>query len=168
MTNFIYFPRSHKIPEIGEKVVRIFESHTKEILKRYSKLESNEVLKILHDDLINIGFDVESSKKAIDKIKVPVLYGLNNSIDKYFEADAWHKNERMVLEVEAGRGYVNNQFLKDLFQACMMHEIDYCTIAIRNTYRKSNDFEKVRSFFETLYASNRIALPLKGVLIIGY
>ena len=53
---------------------------------------------------------------------------------KSFEADAWNIPEKMVLEVEAGRAVVNNQFLKDLFQACMMHDVDYLGIAVRNTY----------------------------------
>jgi hypothetical protein len=30
-----------------------------------------------------------------------------------------------VLEVEAGRAYRNNQFLKDIFQACMMPYVEY-------------------------------------------
>ena len=50
----------------------------------------------------------------------------------------------------------------------MMHDIEYLAIAVRNTYRKSQDFEKVFTFFDTLYKSNRMKLPLKGVLIIGY
>jgi hypothetical protein len=72
------------------------------------------------------------------------------------------------LEVEAGRGVTNYQFLKDLFQACMMYEANYLVIAIRNVYRKSQDFDRVVAFYNTLYASNRLSLPLKGILIIGY
>jgi hypothetical protein len=48
-----------------------------------------------------------------------------------------------VLEVEAARGVDNNQFLKDLFQACMMHDVQYLGIAVRNVYPQSPDFEKV-------------------------
>ena len=62
----------------------------------------------------------------------------------------------------------NNQFLKDLFQACMMHNVEHLAIAVRNVYRTSNDFERVIRFFDTLYASDRIKLPLARVLIIGY
>ena len=124
--------------------------------------------KIPHDTLTKAGFEVESGKKAHQKIMVPVLFGRNGAVEKAFEADAWNRNKRMVVEVEAGRGYANNQFLKDLFQACMMHGVDYCGIAVRNLYIKSNDFERVVAFIETLYASNRLKLPLKGVLIVGY
>jgi hypothetical protein len=70
--------------------------------------------------------------------------------------------------VEAGRGVVNNQFLKDLFQACMMHGVTEFAVALRNDYRGTNDFERAARFFETLYASNRLKLPLEGVLLIGY
>ena len=50
----------------------------------------------------------------------------------------------------------------------MMHDVDYCAIAVRNRYITVNDYESVVSFFETLYASNRLKMPLKGVLLVGY
>ncbi len=86
---------------------------------------------------------------------------------KSFEADAWNIPEKMVLEVEAGRAVVNNQFLKDLFQACMMHDVDYLGIAVRNTY-VGPDYRRMVEFFETLYTSSRMQLPLRGILTIGY
>ena len=74
-----------------------------------------------------------------------------------------------MLEVEAGRAFLNNQFLKDLFQACMMHNVEYLGIAVRMIYLdKNKDYEKVVQYFDTLYASNRLQLPLKGLLVIGY
>jgi len=79
-------------------------------------------------------------------------------IAKAFESDARHRDPKTVVEVEAGRGYLNNQFLKDLFQACMMHDVDYCTIAVRNHYLGSNDYESVVSLFDTLYTSGRLKL----------
>ena len=108
------------------------------------------------------------SKASIDKIKVPVLFSINNKIDKFFDADAVSEDGRIVIEVEAGRGYRNNQFLKDIFQACMMHGVDYLVIAVRNKYRGSDDFQRVHSFLETLYISSRLVLPLKGIILIGY
>jgi hypothetical protein len=50
----------------------------------------------------------------------------------------------------------------------MMHNVNYLVIGVRKTYRKKADFEKVITHFDTLYASGRIKLPLKGILIIGY
>ena len=76
--------------------------------------------------------------------------------------------KKVVLEVEAGRAVDNNQFLKDLFQACVMHEVKYLAVAVRKVYRGAKNFETVCRFFDTLYASNRFALPLDGILVIGY
>ena len=63
---------------------------------------------------------------------------------------------------------VNNQVLKDLFQACVMHNVSYLGVAVRNDYRHSNDFGKICRLFDTLYASNRLNLPLRGLLVVGY
>lgn len=76
--------------------------------------------------------------------------------------------KKTVIEIEAGRAVTNYQFLKDLFEACVMVNVEFLVIAVRKVYRNSHDFEKVITFFETLYASNRIALPLNGILVIGY
>ena len=72
------------------------------------------------------------------------------------------------MKIEAGRAVVNYQFLKDIFQACVMHDIEQLVIAVRNDYRGHDDFETVINFLDTLYTSNRLNLPLKGILIIGY
>ncbi len=129
---------------------------------------SNYVLQQVGPHLVALGFKVEMSKRSDDKIRVPVLFGLNGKLEKSFEADAYHEAEGFVVEVEAGRGVVNNQFLKDLFQACMMHDVTSLAIAVRNVYRRNDNFEYVVRFFNTLYASNRLKLPLTGLLIIGY
>lgn len=167
-TNWIFFPKSTEPPRLAREVVDVFIKSEQEIEKRFDEAVSDVVLSIVRCRLESIGFEVETGKKADCKINVPVLYGMNGKVEKAFEADAWHRKGKMVLEVEAGRGCLNNQFLKDLFQACMMHDVEYCAIAVRNLYIKSKDFEKVVAFFDTLYASGRLNLPLKGVLLIGY
>ena len=35
-------------------------------------------------------------------------------------------------------------------------------------YRSGDDFEAVYKFFDTLYASHRVQLPLESILLIGY
>jgi len=150
------------------KVVRVFEAASDRIDSDSHTLNSNEVLSVISDGLVAAGFAVEMGKKASQKIRVPVLFGLNGKLEKSFEADAFNSTEGFVVEVEAGRGVTNYQFLKDLFQACMMHGVYYLAIAVRNTYRANRNFESVHRFIDTLYASNRLKLPLKGVLIIGY
>jgi len=129
---------------------------------------SNKVLEAVRKHLIEAGFEVEAGNRQDEKLCVPVLFGRGGAPEKSFDADAYHRSGGFVLEVEAGRGVVNNQFLKDLFQACMMHEMKYLAIAIRRVYRGDRNFETVCRFFDTLYASNRLTLPLEGILVIGY
>ena len=70
--------------------------------------------------------------------------------------------------MEAGQATENHRFLKDIFEASMMFDVEYLVLAVRNTYRNHKDFERIYTFLETLYISNRLRLPLKGVLLIGY
>lgn len=168
MINWQYYQKFDAVPLIASKVISVFDAVSAEIDSTNHNLTSNSVLAALGVGLTDAGFTVEFDKTAEGKVKVPVLFGRNGRLEKSFDADALHRNSGFVLEVEAGRGVVNNQFLKDLFQACMMHEVFYLGIAIRNVYIKSPDFEKVVRFFDTMYASNRLSLPLKGILVIGY
>ena len=160
--------KSDKIPQHLLAVNTVFENHMEAINSSDNSLVSDEVLQQVRVDLEGIGFEVETGKKKAELIQVPVLFGLNGSIEKSFNADAYNPNTGTVLEVEAGRAVANNQFLKDLFQACMMQNVNYLIIAVRNYYRGYDDFAKILLFFDTLYASGRLQLPLTGILIIGY
>jgi hypothetical protein len=162
------FPRSSRAPSAALSVIAAFESTHLLVTSESRDLPSNDVLTILKEDLFKAGFIVESGKALADKIQVPVLFGLNGAIAKSFHADAFHPTAGLVLEVEAGRAVDNNQFLKDLFQACMMQDARHLMIAVRNLYRGSDDFAKVCTFFDTLYASARVQLPLESITILGY
>lgn len=168
MINWQYFPKSTEVPQHLKEVVLVFEKHFDRIGSNTNTHKSDKVLEHVKDDLEGLGFKIESSKKHKDKIKVPVLFGRNGKLEKSFDADGWNKESKTVIEIEAGRGFTNYQFLKDLFQACMMHDVEYLVISIRTIYKKHKDFESVIAFFETLYASSRLKLPLTGILIIGY
>jgi hypothetical protein len=164
-----HFPKSLPCPAPLRSVVQVFEENLHLVASRTNVGQvSNGVLAHIRLGLEFLGFKVESSKAAEGKIRVPVLYGANGKVDKSFEADAYHPIEKIVVEVEAGRAVSNYQFLKDLFQACVMQDVDYVVIAVRQDYRGGDDFTKVISFLDTLYASTRLVLPLAGVLIVGY
>ncbi len=168
MINWQFFPQSVRQPIIVDDLVGVFEAIAVNIESGKANLKSNAVLEQLRPGLLRAGFQVELGKTHAEQIRVPVLIGRNGKVSKSFHADAYHPIHKLVLEVEAGRGVANNQFLKDLFQACMMQEVDYLAIAVCNQYGHLADFEAVIRFFETLYASRRLVLPLRGVLIIGY
>ena len=58
----------------------------------------------------------------------------------------------------------------------MMFEVEYLVIAVLNEYHfnssgrdtVSKDYQEIKTFLETLYISNRLQLPLRGILLIGY
>jgi len=169
LINWVYFPKSSPPPEFGLLIVALFEELADAIDSSTTLGQhSDTVMARLRPGLEKVGFRVEKGKSAEGKIVVPVLFGRKGKILKCFNADAHAESKGWVLEVEAGRAVDNNQFLKDIFQACMMHDVMHLAIAVRNTYRGSDDFAKVESFLETLYVSGRLQLPLKGILLIGY
>lgn len=171
MINFQFFPRSHGVTEEIQSVIDCFYQ-IETTLNDGTHRVSNDVLALLRPHLERCGYRVERGKGRDEKIDVPVLYGENNTIDKSFYADAYNPESNIVIEVEAGRAVRNNQFLKDIFQACMMFDVEYLVIAVLNEYSGGSvitkDYQEVKTFLETLYISNRLKLPLKGILLIGY
>lgn len=168
-----HFPTSSACPVVIRQVIEAFESVANEIDSDVSDgMSSDEVLSLIEPGLRRAGFEVETGKSKHQVIEVPVLFGRNDRVEKSFKADAVNWDAGVVVEVEAGRAVANNAFLKDLFEACMMHEVTGLLVAVRRTYRsgssKSKDFERVLSFFETLYASGRLSLPLSSVVVLGY
>ncbi|MDX1349007.1 MAG: hypothetical protein R3279_02105 [Putridiphycobacter sp.] len=168
MIRYQFFPRSHGITPQVKNVIDCFKKVEGKISSDSLQLKSNDVLEELRPYLEAIKFKVETGKTLNEEIHVPVLFGCDNEIDKSFNADAISDAGKIVIEVEAGRAVINNQFLKDIFQACMMFEVEYLVIAVRNDYRGADDFKKVYTFLETLYISSRLQLPLKGILLVGY
>ena len=168
MIKYQFFPRSRGVTAEIQEVINSFKAIEAQIDSSTSELKSNEVLQIVRPYLEQLQYTVETGKGVNEKIDVPVLFGQDNKIAKSFYADALSADGRIVIEVEAGRATENNQFLKDLFEACMMFDVEYLVLAVRNVYRSHYDFDRVYSFLETLYISNRLHLPLKGILLIGY
>ena len=164
MIKYQFFPRSVGISDEVMKIVDCFIAIQDQVDSNTSNLPSNSVLEILRPHLEGNGMKVESGKKQKEKIKVPVLFGLDNRIDKFFDADGLSQDGRIVLEVEAGRAVKNYQFLKDIFQASMMHGVEYLVLAVRNQYQGQDDFKQIYVFLETMYISSRIRLPLRKYL----
>ena len=175
MLNYQLFPRSIGITNQIQAVITCFENAYHQIKSSENELKSDEVLEILRPYLEEVDFRVETGKTKNKIIHVPVLFGKNNSVfgknnsvDKSFNADGISNDGKIALEIEAGRAFANYAFLKDIFEASMMHNVEYLIVAVRNKYRNSDDFDKIYAFLETLYISNRIILPLKGITLIGY
>ena len=160
MIQFQFFPRSRGVTEDIQKVINCFKTIENEIDSKTHNLVSNDVLAVVRPYLENEGYKVEVGKSSSEKIDVPVLFGYDNKIDKSFYADALSEDGKIVIEVEAGQATENHRFLKDIFEASMMFDVEYLVLAVRNTYRNHKDFERIYTFLETLYISNRLRLPL--------
>ena len=163
---FKYFPEGEP-PSHLKSILEIFAIPETRIDSSQGRLSSNEVLSILRKDLENIGFRVETSKKKKDKIKKSVPWGENSLLN--FELDAFQESTRTMLEVEAGATFIKNAFFRNLFRACIIPSTDYLVLAFRCTYAKrKNEFKEVCKHLYALYKSDRLKLPLKGILVIGY
>jgi len=172
--NWQYFPRSSELPSHLGELLAALDAGFKQIGESSVTHSSDEVLAIVASELVTIGYQVETGKRKAEKVSRPVLFGPNGSVQKSFEVDAFEPLSGTILEVEAGRGVVNHQFLKDFFEACAIQDARYLAIAVLNSYKPKSsrngnrDFDSVCMFFDTLYASGRLKLPLEGILIIGY
>jgi len=175
MTQWQYFPRSTALPAHLGELLDAMEHGFSVISADEMYHESDVVTEILRPHLESIGYEVEKGKRKNQKVPRPVLFGANGTVDKQFEVDAFHAPTGTVVEIEAGRGVRNHQFLKDFFEACCIQDAEYLVIAVLNEYTPASmtknpgrDFDEVVTFFDSLYASNRLTLPLKGILIVGY
>ena len=168
MIRYQFFPRSRGVTKEIQDIIDCFKTVEDEIDSFTKNLVSNDVLAAVRPHIERLGYKVECGKSNEEKIDVPVLFGQDNQIDKSFYADSLSADGRIVVEVEAGQATENHRFLKDIFEACMMFDVEYLVLAVRNIYRKHDDFQRVFTFLETMYISNRLQLPLKGILLIGY
>lgn len=110
--------------------------------------------------------------------KINMHINLSGSIKKTFNPDIKSKDDKIIVEVEAGQAVDNFRFLKDLFESIVYTNCDYLGIAVRNvysTYDKNGkpkstqyDYDTVCEFLSCFFCSRADNLPLKGVLVIGY
>ena len=134
MIQFQFFPRSRGVTEDIQKVINCFKTIENEIDSKTHNLVSNDVLAVVRPYLENEGYKVEVGKSSSEKIDVPVLFGYDNKIDKSFYADALSEDGKIVIEVEAGQATENHRFLKDIFEASMMFDVEYLVLAVSGVF----------------------------------
>lgn len=174
---FKSFPRTEPPPDFIEDVVNVFRQNEHKIgTKELSKgLKSNEVMKILSEDLINVGWKVENGKKKEDIIERPVFFGENGIPELKYQVDGYHEEWNCGLEIEAGRAWMGNAIYRDLIQALVMVQVDHLIIAVSNEYKYKSNNKKMSSpdynnsilVAEAIYGHSRMKLPY-GLTIIGY
>lgn len=135
--------------------------------------ESNQVLAIVRPQLKTAGYQVEEKGGEIPR---PVLFGEGGQMEKEYRIDAYNSDNRVVLEVEAGRGAKGNAVYRDLIHMSLIVDADYAAIAIPIEYRfrvkgrviREPAYEKNYDLLDAIYSSGRLKFPFKGVLLIGY
>lgn len=174
-----YFARNVRPPEWVEPLlaeVRLVKSNISTVDKQGPGLKSNAVLRELAPGLRQLGYTVESSRSKANRIRRSVLYGNNGRAQVAYDIDAFHDDHGIVIEVEAGRAASNNATYRNIIRASLILDAQYLVQILPVTYRFFNHgrlasvpvFTRGLDLLSALYSSQRLALPLNGVLLIGY
>ncbi len=168
-----FYPAILPAPEWADDVLSVFgKARSKIDSEKCQGVASNDCLAAVQPGLTGIGFEIETGKSAKQRLRRPVLFGENGKAEVSYDVDGFHPDSKIVLEVEAGRGAANNADYRDLVRAALMVGVDYLVLAMMREYRSAGrvvrSYEQTRRRLDAIYASDRLALPLRGVLLIGY
>lgn len=168
------FPRHLSAPIwINEFIVTVKKNYQAINSFEHNKFDSNQVLKALESDLESNGWLVETGKKDMQKIFRPVLYGDSGKTRVSYEIDGWNPVHKIVLEIESGRGWQGNAFYRNLIRTSIIQDVDFLILGMRLSYsygsvKNQNDYIKAREQLDAVYASGRLTLPFKGILVFGW
>jgi hypothetical protein len=173
-----YFPRNARPPEWVDLFVANVRAAELSIstVEHKTGLDSDGVLQQLAAGLRELGFAVESGKKASERIRRPVLFGSNGHAEVSYEIDAFHDAYGIVVEVEAGRGARGNATYRDIIRTSLIVDAQYLALLLPVAYRHISGgrdvtvraYKECADLLSALYASQRLPLPFRGVLLVGY
>jgi hypothetical protein len=172
-----YYPASNTLPSWVYDLTGLFNAVRPQIDSSSIQGEKSDgILASLSSGLFDLGYQVEISRKAADKIARPVLFGDEGAARVHYQIDAWLPDPGVVIEIEAGRGFMGNAFYRDLVRTSLIVGARYLTIGVMDQYQYSSggkqhvshDYESARDQMDAIYASGRLQLPFDGVLIVGY
>lgn len=171
-----YYPPRLRPPSWAEEVVAAFAGVESDITSLEHRMTSDTALAVLRPGLLALGFEFESSKKRADKLRRPVLFGELGRETQAYEVDAFHSALGVALEVEAGRGARGNAVYRDLIQTSLLVDARFLVLAVQLAYHHNQSGREVvvqsyrdtQNLLDAVYASQRLQLPLEGILLIGY
>lgn len=168
-----YFPRNERPAAWVDSFVQVVKGveTTISTVKAKTGLSSDDVLKELSPGLTALGYAVESGKTKAAKISRPVLFGENGVAEVSYEIDGFHDQLGVAVEVEAGRGAANNADYRDLVRTSLILDANFLAMLMPITYRSTTSiqaYSKARAQLDAIYASSRLKLPFRGVLLVGY
>lgn len=172
-----YYPSTDRAPAWSVDILSAFEGAQASLDSTAGRqVKSDEALAMLRPTLLDLGFQVEGGKSHSEKIRRPVLFGELGVEERAYEVDAFHTELGIAMEVEAGRGTQGNAIYRDLIQSSLLLDADYLVVCLLLDYKfksggrdsHSPDYAKARSVLDAIFASNRLKLPFRGVLLVGY
>jgi hypothetical protein len=171
-----YYPARSRPPEWVRELVGVFGASQSKIDSRAQRVKSDSALAALRPHLEALGFQVEAGKKDKDKIRRPVLFGEFGTEALAYEVDAFNERNGVALEVEAGRGARSNAVYRDLIQTSLLVDARFLALAVQLAYRHKSggkdtvirSYRDTSSLLDAIFASRRLALPLEGILLVGY
>jgi hypothetical protein len=168
-----FYPSRSEPPAWVADVVAAFAAVGAEIDSRANHgVTSDAALAAVRPGLVALGFDVESGKTRAGRIHRPVLFGEMGRPRVAYEIDGFHSGHGIVLEVEAGRGASNNAAYRDLVRTSLIVDADYLVLAMMLQYQAGTtvwrSYQRTREQIDAIYESERLRLPFRGVLLIGY
>ena len=173
-----YFPRNARPPEWVEPFIANIRAAEQSIstVNHRTGLDSARVLQHLAVGIRELGFAVESGKKASERIRRPVLFGSNGRAEVSHEIDAFHDDYGIVVEVEAGRGARGNATYRDIIRTSLIVDAQYLALLLPVAYRHVTSGREISvrackecaDLLSALYARQRLPLPFRGVLLVGY
>lgn len=166
-----FYPSRSEPPAWVTDVVAAFAAVSAEIDSQANHgVTSDAALAFLRPGLMSLGFEIESGKTKAGKITRPVLFGEMGRPDVAY--DGFHPDHGIVLEVEAGRGAANNADYRDLVRTSLIVDAEYLVLAMMLQYQAGTgiwrSYERTRGQIDAIYESERLRLPFKGVLLVGY
>lgn len=90
------------------------------------------------------------------------------------DVDAFHDGSGIALEVEAGRAWNGNAIYRDLIRASLLLDARFLALALPIAYKPASAKTAIPAYrysqelLDAIYASERLRLPLDGVLLVGY
>jgi hypothetical protein len=172
---WIFYPRWVEKPGWAEELVNVFLTHRHEIDSMVVHKKSDEVLSIIHKDLERLGYLVEGGGQN-RTISRPVYFGEYGHPELQYQIDSYHAGNHIALEVEAGRSTRGNAVYRDIIQTSLLVGVEYFVLAVPQKYAFQSSgneivdktYQMCRDIFNALYARDRLRLPFKGVLLVGY
>lgn len=179
------FPNNVELPQIAQLVIASFNEHHQAFDSRNNQSiqKSNEVLRVMEEPLERLHFSVEKAMQGTrkgEKVKKVPRHGVlvGNAFTHRLNVDAVNDEEKCVLEIEAGAAYHSGIF-KDIISVSLLDNIEIFILAVPVLYVTNHKAEKRQvkdnhlyanavKLFEKIYRSQRLLLPFRCVVVIGY